>query len=101
MRERYLEHKLVLAVEKRGGRAIKFSSPGRRGVPDRLVLFPGGRAVFVEMKSPGKLLGPLQIKWRERLESLGFKVLKIDSDEGIKEFVEGECKNVNKLRGVR
>lgn len=32
----------------------KFSSPSNRGVPDRILVFPGGRVVFVEFKAPGK-----------------------------------------------
>lgn len=90
MIESSLEKKLVREVEKLGGRAVKFSSPGRRGVPDRLVLLPGGRAVFIEMKATGKQLSPLQVKWKERLEKLGFKFCKIDSADGIKEFIQNE-----------
>lgn len=37
-----------------GGWAVKFSSPGLDGMPDRLVLFPGGKLGFVELKAPGK-----------------------------------------------
>ncbi len=75
-------------VEKHGGQAWKFTSPGRAGVPDRLVLVPGGRAVFVELKAPGKPLRPLQRKRFEQLAVMGFKVIKIDSLEGIQGFIE-------------
>ena len=54
MRESYVESRLTTEVKKRGGLAVKFVSPGLDGVPDRLVLFPGGRLAFVEMKAPGK-----------------------------------------------
>ena len=54
MREKQIEQALVKAVRKRGGIALKFVSPGMAGVPDRLVLFPGGRMAFVEVKAPGK-----------------------------------------------
>lgn len=40
--------------KKMGGWAVKFSSPGLDGMPDRLVLFPGGKLGFVELKAPGK-----------------------------------------------
>ncbi len=51
------------------------------GVPDRLVLLPKGKIYFVELKAPGKKLRPLQLKRKEQLESLGFKVYVIDSYE--------------------
>lgn len=42
MLEKKLERKLVKAVEDCGAAAWKLSSPGRAGVPDRIVLLPGG-----------------------------------------------------------
>ncbi len=51
-RESLIEKHLVAEVKKAGGVAFKFVSPGRRSVPDRIVLLPGGRIVFVECKSP-------------------------------------------------
>ena len=46
MLESVIERKFVMEVKKRGGWAVKFVSPGLDGVPDRLVLFPGGKAAF-------------------------------------------------------
>lgn len=43
MREKTIEAKLVQAVRTKGGLAPKFTSPGLDGVPDRLVLLPGGQ----------------------------------------------------------
>nr|WP_330398693.1 VRR-NUC domain-containing protein [Lacrimispora celerecrescens] len=56
---------------------------GLDGVPDRLVLLPGGRCAFVELKAPGKKLRPLQEKRRTQLEALGFPVYCIDRTEMI------------------
>jgi hypothetical protein len=92
MQESSLEKRLRLEVKKHGGRALKFVSPGKRGVPDRLVLKPGGRAIFVEMKAPGKPLEPLQLKRAKQLRTLGFQVYKIDSIEDIKNFIQEEFK---------
>ena len=78
MLESMVEKKLVTEVKKRGGLAVKFVSPGLDGVPDRLVLFPGGRLAFVELKAPGKKMRPLQIKRAKMLGALGFKVYCID-----------------------
>jgi Uma2 family endonuclease len=44
--------------------------------------------VFVELKAPGKSLRPLQIKRKEQLESLGFKVYIIDSYEKVDVFIQ-------------
>lgn len=53
MLEKEIEAHLVRRVKEAGGIAYKFTSPQRRSVPDRLVLMPGGRALFVECKRPG------------------------------------------------
>lgn len=83
LRESFVERKLTTEVKKRGGLAVKFVSPGFDGVPDRLVLFPGGRLAFVEMKAPGKKMRPLQVKRAEQLRTLGFSVYCVDSPEMI------------------
>ena len=87
MQESSLEKRLRLEVKKHGGKALKFVSPGKRGVPDRLILKPEGQAIFVELKKPGQPLEPLQQKRAEELKSLGFQVFKIDSKEDIKNFI--------------
>ncbi|NFQ33533.1 VRR-NUC domain-containing protein [Clostridium sporogenes] len=87
MLESKIEAKLKREVEKLGGIALKFISPGMAGVPDRMVLFEKGRIAFVELKAPGKKLRPIQIKRKNQLESLGFKVYVIDSYEGVEHFI--------------
>lgn len=85
IRESTIEKHLVAEVKKAGGMAYKFVSPGRRSVPDRLVLLPGGRAVFVECKAPGEKPRPEQLREHERLRAQGFTVIVLDSKnlEGI------------------
>lgn len=83
MRERQIEAKLVQAVKSMGGLAPKFVSPGLDGVPDRLVLLPGGKMAFVELKASGKTLRPLQVRRKRQLEALGFSVYCIDNTEQI------------------
>jgi len=85
IRESAIEKHLVAEVKKVGGIAYKFLSPARRAVPDRLVLLPGGRAVFVECKAPSEKPRPEQLREHERLRALGFTVMVLDSKnlEGI------------------
>lgn len=85
--ERDIERKLVKAVRMAGGLALKFVSPGFAGVPDRIVLMPDGKVCFAELKAPGKMMRPLQVKRKEKLESLGFCVYCIDSVAGIKDLI--------------
>ena len=87
MREREVERSLVRSVKRMGGICPKWVSPGLDGVPDRIVLFPGGRIGFVELKSPGKKMRPLQKKRKEKLESLGFLIFCIDKAEQIEEVL--------------
>ena len=62
--EKEIEGKLRKAVKVRGGACLKWVCPGWSGVPDRIVLLPGGRVLFVETKRPqGATLARLQEWW--------------------------------------
>lgn len=87
MRESTIEKYFRVAVERIGGLAPKWTSPGNRGVPDRIVILPGGRVVFVELKAPGRQLQPLQRRWAKTLRSLGHQVYKIESVDDIDRFI--------------
>ena len=79
-REKQIEHQLCREVEKLGGKAYKFSSPSNKGVPDRIMLL-NGECFFVECKRPGGKLTKLQKKEHEKIRSLGFRVIVVDSME--------------------
>lgn len=79
MKEKIIEQKLVKAVVTRGGIAPKFVSPGCDGMPDRLVLLPGGKIAFVELKVPGQKPRPLQLVRHKQLRQLGFSVYVLDN----------------------
>lgn len=73
--ERDIEKKLREKVEQHGGRCLKWVCPGWQGVPDRIVLLPGGRIMFVETKRPkGGSLSEMQKWWHKTLRWLGFDV---------------------------
>jgi len=83
IREKEVENKLIAAVKKMGGICPKWVSPGTDGMPDRIVLLPGGKIAFVELKAPGKKPRALQIRRHEELRRLGFQVLVLDDPEKI------------------
>lgn len=60
--EKQIEQKLVRAVMAMGGLCPKLVSPGMDGMPDRMVLLPGGRMAFAELKAPGRKPRPLQLR---------------------------------------
>lgn len=81
--EKEIENYLTEKAKACGGLALKWVCPSWTGVPDRIVLLPGGRIGFVETKAPGKHLRPQQARWQERLISLGFKAYAADSKSDI------------------
>ena len=83
MREKIIERKFVQAVKAMGGIALKFTSPGVDGMPDRLVILPIGYIAFVEVKAPGLKPRPLQIKRHEMLRGLGCRVFVLDDERQI------------------
>ena len=87
MREKNIESRLVAEVRRRGGLAPNFVSPGLNGVPDRLLLLPGGKFAFAELKAPG----PLQALRKRQLEKLGFRVFVIDDTEKIGGGLDAIC----------
>lgn len=83
MREKTIEQKFREAVRNAGGLALKFTSPGWDGMPDRLALLPGGRMAFVEVKAPGEKPRPLQLARHRTLRQLGFRVYVLDDEKQI------------------
>ena len=83
MREKTVEAALRKAVEDEGGLCLKWVCPGHTGVPDRMILFPGGVIAFVELKRPGAKVkaGGLQEWWREKRAGRGFSCCEISTVE--------------------
>jgi hypothetical protein len=90
--ERDIEAHLVDRCKARGWGCYKFTSPGRRNVPDRMVVVPPAgepraQVIFVELKAPGKKPTAGQAREHDRLRALGCRVEMIDSVEGVDVFV--------------
>lgn len=88
MRERDIEKILTDEVKKLGGKAYKWVSPGNSGVPDRIVFFPGGRHVFVELKTDSGKLSRLQEIQIRKLRSLGQPVYVAKGIDGLSQFFQ-------------
>lgn len=96
---------LERAIEKRMGRELramgclwyKFTSPGARGVPDRILIDPHGRLTFVELKTDVGRLSPQQERQIELLRSWGQVVYVIRGEEEAIAFLE----QMRKKFGVR
>lgn len=86
--EKDLEYKFRLAVKRAGGKAYKFVSPGNSGVPDRLVILPGGKAGFVELKQEGKKPTGLQRKQIHDLLGKGHYANVLDRESDIQRVIE-------------
>ena len=95
MLEKEIEKKLVEGVRKIGGVAFKFTSPGNDGVPDREVCLPGGRIIFVELKTESGRLSGRQKVQIERLSQLGCDVRVLHGLGEVEKFLEEVKKHVD------
>lgn len=89
--ESSIERQLKRTVEglEDGVMCLKFESPGMSGVPDRIILLPGGHTVFVELKQPGKHERARQEYVQQKIREAGFAVYSgVDSPEKIKEVAQ-------------
>lgn len=85
--ERHVEQALVDRVSAAGGLAIKFVSPAMSGMPDRIVVMPGGRIAFVELKRPGERPRPLQVRMHQMLIERGADVRVVDDLAAVEQLV--------------
>ncbi len=94
MQEKTIEAKLKKYVEVIGCRCLKFVSPGFTGVPDRIILLPGGKIIFAELKSPGKKERRRQEYVQSILRNMGFIVFSsVNTESQILEIVN-KCKEL-------
>jgi len=87
MRERDIEDYLVKRVAAMGGEVRKVRWIGRRGAPDRLVMFPN-LTVWVELKRPGAEAEAHQLREHDRMRRLGQRVEIIDSLAAVEKLLD-------------
>lgn len=85
--EASLQRALVRRLKEAGCLVFKWESPGHAGVPDLIVIKPGGAVHFVELKSERGRLSPLQEETIRRLKAQGANVEVIYGEEGIRMFL--------------
>ena len=88
MKESMIEAKLVKGIQRAGGLCYKFTSPGNPGVPDRVIILPGGRVVFAELKTEVGRLSSIQ-RWQTgELRARGAEVRVLKGMEQVQAFLE-------------
>ena len=101
MIEKDIEKKLHKGVKelKHGALCLKFESPGFSGVPDRIILLPGEKVIFVETKKPGKKERARQEYVQGLFRDLGFEVYSTVDNKAYVEEILGRCKEVISIEG--
>lgn len=88
MKESVIEAWMVRAIRSRGGLCYKWVSPGTTGVPDRIVILPGGRTIYVELKTEVGRLSEIQKHIHAELRKRGADVRTLYGLDQVKAFVE-------------
>lgn len=86
MLEKQIERKLTEEVKKVNGMCLK--QTGMAGIPDRLILIPGGKMAFVELKAPGEKPRKLQQVRIKQLRKMGFMCFVVDGLEMISNVLD-------------
>nr|DAT60114.1 MAG TPA: Nuclease [Caudoviricetes sp.] len=80
---------------------MKFVSPGNDGVPDRIIILPGGLVVFAELKDENGRLRPNQRVQIERMRKLGASVSVVTGKLGATLFVDDIRRAIHGLSSTR
>lgn len=93
MLESKIEARLTKGVKDLGGKAFKFVSPGNVGIPDRLVVLPGGHVLFAELKAPLGRLSKMQKYQIAELRRLGAEPWVVCGMDGVAAFL-ARCRDL-------
>lgn len=81
--EKAIERYLVEQAKEKGLLCLKYSNPNMAGYPDRILVIPDGRVVWVELKSRGKKPAKIQSLRHLELQTMGHQVRVIDNKPDI------------------
>ena len=85
--EKEIERRMARSVKARGGLSYKFVSPNAPGVPDRIVVAPGGAVWFVELKTEAGRVSALQRSHLTKLENRGANVRVLFGARAVEDFI--------------
>ncbi len=88
MKEKIVENHFVWAIERAGGKTYKFTSPGRKGVADRIACLPDGSTWFVELKTKGGRLSALQKMFMSDMTLLNQRYMCLWTIEQVDEWIK-------------
>jgi hypothetical protein len=88
MLEKQIEAHLTKRVKALGGMAYKFTSPAHKGVSDRIVCLPDGQTWFVELKTEGGRLSPLQKVFAADMARMNQKYVCLWSKEDVEFWLQ-------------
>jgi hypothetical protein len=94
MKESYIERHLVRLVKAHGGLCYKFVSPGNPGVPDRIILTPTGKTIYVELKTEVGRLAKIQAWQRSEMQKRGADVRVLYGLDAVEDFIREVFGNV-------
>lgn len=83
--ENDIEKYLVRQIKSIGALCYKFTSPGTKGVPDRIIVYRGN-VFFAELKRPGGKPRKDQLKVMEKFNDQMMPIFVIDSKEKVDKF---------------
>ncbi len=92
MTESQIERRLVQGVRDADGLCLKLVSPGNGGVPDRLILLPGGRVIFAELKTEAGRLSAIQRWMIGEIRERGADVRVLKGAGDVDDFLREVCR---------
>lgn len=91
--ESEIENKMRQKLKKHGAIFFKFVSPSMSGVPDRIVIMPNGRVIFVELKRDGGIISERQKFIHKMLRMNNAEVRVVIGMEQAMRFVREVCED--------
>ena len=86
--EKEIEKYLIRRTKEIGLICLKYSNPNMIGYPDRMILLPNSKIIWVELKSKGKKPSSIQLVRFSEMKKLGHIVQVVDSKKGIDMLID-------------